>query len=435
MNLLHENDRLGQYPDSWYAATANSLPEFPTLKGDQDADICIIGAGYTGLSSALHLAQAGFNVTMLEAHRVGWGASGRNGGQLGSGQRCEQDALEKMLGFEHAKRLWDIAEESKDTVRELVKTHNIQCDLRDGIAHTDWHASGVPSEHAYVEKLQRDYGYDKISTLDKVQVRELVGSEAYHGGTLDMGAGHLHPLNFALGLAKAAMDAGVNIYEKSEVTGVESGAAHKITTAAGTVNSAHLIYACNGYLGHLEGKVAAKVMPINNFIVATEPLGQKMAESLISQDVGIADSKFVVNYFRRSADNRMLFGGGETYGYRFPKDIKALVRKPMLEVYPQLADVKLDYAWGGTLGITMNRMPSFMRLSPTCYSLSGYSGHGVGMATMAGKIVARTIQGQAEQFDTMATVPAPGFPGGAHLRWPGLVLAMTWYSMRDRFGF
>jgi gamma-glutamylputrescine oxidase len=434
MNLLHENDRLGQYPDSWYAATANSLPTFPALKGEHTADICIIGAGYTGLSSALHLAQAGFSVTLLEAHRVGWGASGRNGGQLGSGQRREQDELEKMLGVGHAKRLWDIAQESKSTVRELVAAHDIQCDLRNGVAHTDWHAAGVPYEHAYAEKLQNDYGYDEISTLDKTQVRDLVGSDAYHGGTLDMGAGHLHPLNFALGLAKAAREAGVNIYETSEVTAVESGAAHKVTTSAGTVNAAHLIYACNGYLGHLEGKVAAKVMPINNFIVATEPLGQEFAESLIAQDVAIADSKFVVNYFRRSADNRMLFGGGETYSYRFPKDIKALVSKPMLEVYPQLASVKLDYAWGGTLGITMNRMPSFMRLSHTSYSLSGYSGHGVGMATMAGKIVARAIQGQAEQFDTMAAIPAPGFPGGATFRWPGLVLAMTWYSLRDRLG-
>jgi gamma-glutamylputrescine oxidase len=435
MNLLHKNDKLGQYPDSWYAATANNLPKFPPLKGEERADVCIIGAGFTGLSSALHLAKAGFSVVLLEAHRAGWGASGRNGGQLGSGQRREQDELEIMLGFDHAKRLWDIAEESKATLRKLVAEYNIQCDLRDGVAHTDWHASSVPGQHAYAEKLQRDYGYNKISTLDKAQVRELVGSDAYHGGTLDMGAGHIHPLNFVLGLAKAAHEAGVKIYERSEVLRVESNEAHKVCTSKGCVNAAHLIYACNGYLGHLEGKVAAKVMPINNFIVATEPLGAEMAESLISRDVAIADSKFVVNYFRRSADNRMLFGGGETYGYRFPRDIRALVSKPMLEVYPQLKGVKLDYAWGGTLGITINRMPSFLRLSPTSYSLSGYSGHGVGMATMAGKIVARSIQGQAEQFDTMASVPAPSFPGGGYLRWPGLVLAMTWYSLRDRLGF
>lgn len=435
MDLLHVNDRLGEYPNSWYAATANTLDPFAPLKGEAKADVCIIGGGFTGLSSALHLAQAGFSVALIEAHRVGWGASGRNGGQLGSGQRREQDDLEKMLGFDHAKQLWDIAQESKATVRGLVKHHNIDCDLRDGIAHTDWHAADVPAEHAYAEKLQRDYGYDQISTLDKAQTRALVGSEAYHGGTLDMGAAHLHPLNYALGLAKAAREAGVAIYEQSEVTHVVSGQSHKVSTAHGHINAAHLIYACNGYLGHLEGKVAAKVMPINNFIVATKPLGQEMAESLIAQDVAIADSKFVVNYFRRSADNRMLFGGGETYSYRFPRDIKTLVSKPMLQVYPQLAGVELDYAWGGTLGITMNRMPSFMRLSPTSYSLSGYSGHGVGMASMAGKIVARAIQGQEEQFDTMSSVPAPSFPGGASLRWPGLVLAMTWYSLRDRLGF
>ncbi len=434
MDLLHTNDRLGKYPNSWYAATANTSAPFPSLKGQATADVCIIGGGYTGLSAALHLAEAGFSVVLLEAHRVGWGASGRNGGQLGTGQRQEQDYLEQTLGLDAARHLWDIALEATETVRDLVKTRNIQCDLRDGIAHANWHASDVAEEHAYAEKLNTEYGYDKITSLDFDQTRTLIGSKAYHGGTLDMGAAHLHPLNYALGLAKAAADAGVQIYETSEVTQVESGPSHQIYTANGHITATNLIYACNGYLGKLEGKTAAKVMPINNFIVATEPLGKDLAEQLISQDVAVADSKFVVNYFRRSADNRMLFGGGETYGYRFPKDIASLVRKPMLEVYPQLQDTKIDYAWGGTLGITMNRMPNFQKLSPTCYSLSGYSGHGVGMATMAGKIVARAIQGNAEQFDAMANVPTYSFPGGRHLRWPGLVLAMSWYALRDRFG-
>ncbi len=434
MDLLHANNRLGEYPISWYAATANTLSPFPNLKGKVKADVCIIGGGYTGLSAAPHLAEAGFNVTLLEAHRVGWGASGRNGGQLGTGQNQEQDYLEKTLGVGPAKQLWDIALEATETARTLIKTHNIKCDLRDGIAHANWHASDVGDDHAYVEKLHRDYGYDKISALDFDQTRALIGSKAYHGGTLDTGSAHLHPLNYALGLAKAAAKAGVQIYETSEVTKVKSNNTHQIHTADGQVVAENLIYACNGYLGKLEGKTAAKVMPINNFIAATEPLGQETAEGLIAKDIAVADSKFVVNYFRRSADNRLLFGGGETYGYRFPKDIAALVRKPMLEVYPQLKDTKIDYAWGGTLGITMNRMPSFQRLSPTSYSLSGYSGHGVGMATMAGKIVSRAIQGNAEQFDAMANVPTHNFPGGAHLRWPGLVLAMTWYALRDRFG-
>ncbi|KAB7615469.1 FAD-binding oxidoreductase [Amylibacter sp. SFDW26] len=434
MDLLHSNDSLGTYPNSWYAATANTLVPFPTLKGAVKADVCIIGGGYTGLSAALHLAQAGFKVAVLEAHRVGWGASGRNGGQLGSGHNQEQDYLEKLLGIGPAKKLWNIALEATDTARGLIKTHNIECDLRDGIAHANWHASDVGHDHAYVEKLNRDYGYDKITALDFDQTRALIGSEAYHGGTLDMGGAHLHPLNYALGLAKAAASAGVQIYETSEVTKVQRNSTHQICTKQGHVTATNLIYACNGYLGKLEGKTAAKVMPINNFIAATEPLEQDMAESLIAQDVAVADSKFVVNYFRRSADNRMLFGGGETYGYRFPKDIASLVRKPMLEVYPQLKNAKIEYAWGGTLGITLNRMPNFQRLSSTCYSLSGYSGHGVGMATMAGKIVSRAIQGNAEQFDAMAHIPTHNFPGGAHLRWPGLVLAMTWYALRDRLG-
>jgi len=434
MNLLHANDTLGAYPNSWYAATAQILPPFPCLKGAAKTDVCIIGGGYTGLSAALHLTQAGFDVTVLEAHRVGWGASGRNGGQLGSGQNQEQDYLEKTLGIATAKQLWDIALEATDTARGLIKTHGISCDLRNGIAHANWHARDVGADHAYVEKLNRDYGYDKVTTLDRSQIRTLIGSNAYHGGSLDMGGAHLHPLNYALGLAKAASDAGAQIYEASEVTHVHSTQTHQIHTAHGQITANHLLYACNGYLGKLEGKTAAKVMPINNFIAATEPLGPELAQKLLSQDIAVADSKFVVNYFRRSADNRLLFGGGETYGYRFPKDIASLVHAQMLKVYPQLKHTKIDYAWGGTLGVTMNRMPSFQRLSPTCYSLSGYSGHGVGMATMAGKIVARAIQGNAEQFDIMANIPSPSFPGGAYLRWPGLVLAMTWYALRDRLG-
>lgn len=435
MNLLYANDQKGQYPNSWYAATAQPLASFPTLKGETKSDVCIIGGGFTGLSAALHLTKAGLNVSLLEAHRVGWGASGRNGGQMGSGQRRDQDELEAQVGFDRAKQLWEIAEEAKTTVRGLIKMHKIKCDLKNGIAHTEWYAKDVPHLQAYAEKLQRDYGYDKISTLDLAETCALVGTDVYQGSTLDMGAGHLHPLNYALGLAKAAQKAGVTIYETSEVISVESRIKHKIITEHGHVHAKYLIYACNGYLGQLENRIGARVMPINNFIVATKPLGQDQAEQLISKDVAIADSKFVVNYFRRSADHRLLFGGGETYSYKFPKDIRALVKKPMLQVYPQLADVELEYAWGGTLGITVTRMPCFQRLSGTSYSLSGYSGHGVAMATMAGKIIARAIQGQAEQFDVMTKVPSQRFPGGTRLRWPGLVLAMSWYALRDRLGF
>ncbi|MFA5538446.1 MAG: FAD-binding oxidoreductase, partial [Gemmobacter sp.] len=194
----------------------------------------------------------------------------------------------------------------------------------------------------------------------------------------------------------------------------------------------HVVLACNGYLGGLEPQVAARVMPINNFIIATEPLGGRATE-ILSEPVAVADTRFVVNYWRLSEDGRLLFGGGESYGYRFP-DIVRTVRRPMLQVYPQLADARIDHAWGGTLAITMNRLPCFARPHPNVLSASGYSGHGVAMATMAGKVLAEAVAGRAGRFDLMAGLPAARFPGGGALRWPLLVLAMTWYSLRDRLG-
>lgn len=434
MNLLYSNDKRGEHPDSWYAATANTLPRFPKLKGTLKADVCVVGAGFTGLSTALHLAEKGYDVVLVEAQRVGWGASGRNGGQVSGGWNKDQADLKKMQGAEDAHHLFNIARDSVNCLRSLVKKHKINCDLRDGVAHVEWQAKHVPAAHATVQHLQNEYGYDQLERLDRAAICDLMGTEVYHGGTLDWGAAHIHPLNFALGLAKAAQAAGVRIFEQSEVSKITKGDPVNVISAHGRVEAAFLVLGCNGYLGGLEPKVAAKVMPINNFIVATEPLGQDQAEALISKDIAVADSKFVVNYFRRTADNRLLWGGGESYGWKFPRDIRALVSKPMLEVYPQLRDVKLDYAWGGTLAITMNRMPVFARLAPNILNASGYSGHGVALATMAGEITAQAIAGQAEQFDVLARVPSHSFPGGTLLRWPGLVLAMTWYAMRDRLG-
>lgn len=432
MNLLHANDQTGAYPPSYYAATRTPLAAFPPLQGDTTADVCIVGGGYTGLSAALHLAEKGYAVVLLEAHKLGFGASGRNGGQVGSGQRQDQDWIEKAVGIETAHKLWDLAEESKALVKNLIQTHNMPVSFYPGIAHACWTDAQVRDSHAYGEKLRRDYGYSHLESLDHAGIQALIGSKVYKGGEIDRDAGHLHPLNYALGLAAAAAKTGARLHELSEVTHIDHGAQPVVHTAQGRVLAGQLILAGNGYLGNLAPKVAAKVMPINNFIVATEPLGTR-AKDILSQPVAVADTKFVVNYWRLSEDNRLLFGGGESYGYRFPDLIKT-VSKPMLQVYPQLKGTKIDYAWGGTLAITMNRMPCFIRPYPNTLSASGYSGHGVAMATLAGKILAEASAAQSERFDLMASLPQPRFPGGAALRWPLLVLAMTWYSMRDRLG-
>ncbi|WP_187430252.1 Gamma-glutamylputrescine oxidoreductase [Roseobacter fucihabitans] len=433
MNLLYANDAPGQYPPSWYADSTPALAPFDSLKGEVKADVCVIGAGYTGLSAALHLAKAGRRVVVLEAHRVGFGASGRNGGQLGSGQRVDQDALEKMVGKVSAKALWDMGEDAKNLVKSLIHDHKIDCHLKPGVAWTASSRSDVAHLHDYAEGLNTRYGYGDIETLDAAQCHAICPSPDYKGGVLDMGAAHLHPLAFALGLARAAKEAGVQIFERSHVQSLEYATPATVRTQTGQVIADHVILACNGYLSGLAPSVSARVMPINNFIVATEPLGERVS-AVLNRDIAVADSRFVVNYFRLSHDGRLLFGGGESYGYRFPKDIAATVRKPLQIVFPHLKDVKIDYAWGGTLGITMKRFPYLTRVAPNVLSASGYSGHGVGTATHAGRIMAQAIQGQSDGFDTMGAIATPSFPGGSAMRTPLLILAMTWYALRDRLG-
>ena len=429
MNLLYANDRRGEYPASWYAATAVGAPDRPPLRGTVRADVCVVGAGYTGLSAALHLAQRGLRVIVLEAHRAGWGASGRNGGQVGSGQRLDQDWIEARLGREDARHLWQIAEEAKALVKRLAAGMP-GTDWRPGVAHAFLHPSEVEAARRYADRLARDYGYEQIVPLDGGETAQLLGTRANVGGELDRGAGHVHPLNLALGLAAAAEAAGATILERTEVLGLEPGQPVTVRAQTGQVVADHVILACNGYLGALEPQVAARVMPINNFIVATEPLGP---DAPLSQPVAVADSRFVVNYWRQTPDGRLLFGGGESYGWRFP-DIVATVRKPMLKVYPQLAEARIDHAWGGTLAISPTRNPCFLRPQPNVLSASGYSGHGVALATMAGQIMAEAIIGQTARFDVMARLPTPRFPGGTLLRHPVLVLAMTWFALRDRLG-
>ncbi|MCL3882361.1 FAD-binding oxidoreductase [Marivita sp. GX14005] len=434
MNLLFSNDKRGRYPDSWYAATAEPIAPFAPLQGAARADVCVVGAGYTGLSAALHLAEMGADVVLLEAHRVGFGASGRNGGQLGSGQRQDQITLEKMVGFDAALRLWHLAEDAKALVRGLIARHAIDCHLKDGVAWAGSRDREVRELHGYAAHLARRYDYTQIETLDVEAFHALCPSPDYRGGILDMGAAHLHPLRFALGLARAADAAGARLHERSHVHGIERGDKVTVRTDAGHVVADHMILAANGYLGGLDRSVAARVLPINNYVVATKPLGDEAAR-VLTRDIAVADSRFVVNYFRLSHDKRLLFGGGESYGYRFPEDIAALVRKPMSTVFPHLRNVEIDYAWGGTLAITMKRMPYLARLAPNILSASGYSGHGVGNAVQAGKLMAEAVRGTSDGFDAFAGIPHGAFPGGGMFRTPLLTLAMSWYAMRDRIGW
>lgn len=418
--------------DSWYAASANRQLQFPALAGSQRADVCIVGGGYTGLSSAIHLRKRGYSVIVLEANRMGWGASGRNGGHVGTGQRAGQEELETLVGTEQARALWDLGLEGVQTVCDLVDEFAIDCELKTGNLHVASCAGDARELKEETEHLQKHYGYDDISYIDASSLTELTSGQGFHGAMLDKGARHLHPLNYALGLAAAAAELGADLYEGSRVTGYREGDGVEVETAAGSVKADFLLLACNGYLEKLEPRAAGRIMPINNYMLATEPLPEATARRLIRDDTSMSDSRFVINYWKLSADNRLLFGGGESYSRRFPADIKRFVRPYMLKIYPELADTRIDYGWGGTLAITMNRMPDFGRLSSQVYYAHGYSGHGVPIATLAGKLTAEAIAGQAERFDVMASVPSPRFPGGTLLRWPGLVAGMLFFSLRDR---
>ncbi len=432
--LSQDRSDTNDYPDSYYHATQNRQLDLDPLDGACRTDVCIVGGGYTGLSAALHLSQRGFKVLLLEARKVGWGASGRNGGLLGSGQRKGQGFLEKKLGQADARKMWQLAEDAKNLARQTIKDHAIDCDLKPGVAHPDHKPGYAKGTRKYIDHLREHYQYHQIEYLDRQAMAEVTGSDTYYGGSLDTGAGHLHPLNYALGLAAAAQEAGASLHESTIVEGYQAGSPNRIKTSHGTIEADAVILACNGYLGKLENRMAGRIMPINNFIIATEPLDQATVKMINPRDVAIADSRFVINYYRLSADKRLLFGGGENYGRNFPADISSFVRKPMLEIYPKLVDKRIDYAWGGTLAVTLNRMPHFGRLSNKgVYFAQGYSGHGVAMATLGGKIMADAIAGETGNMDLFGKLPTRAFPGGAWLRYPGLVLGMTYYALRDRF--
>jgi gamma-glutamylputrescine oxidase len=419
------------HADSWYAASANRSTDHPRLAESLDVDVCVVGAGITGLATAIHLADRGYRVAVVESRRVGWGASGRSGGQMIFGFALEQSRIARLTGRADARILWSCSLEGMDLLRALVRRFAIDCDLVQGQIHTAISARQARELQTWQADLEHNYGYGSLTFLDRQQVRERVASERYSAGLHDSNSGHIHPLNYTLGLAGAAQSLGVRIFERSEVTAIDQQARVHVTTAHGRITADFAVLAGNAYLGRLIPDIETRIMPVGAYIGATEPLGRERCRALIADDAAVADINFVLNYFRCSADHRLLFGGPLSYSTVTPLKLRSALRRRMVGVFPQLQNVRMEYAWGGLIGITVNRAPHFGRVGRQLYFAHGFSGHGIALTGLAGKLMADAIAGTAEYFDVFARIPQRDFPGGRALRTPALMLAMSWYRLRD----
>ena len=421
------------YPQSYYAASANPVPARPELQGETETDVCIIGAGYTGLSTALFLLENGFKVTVLEAAKVGFGASGRNGGQIVNSYSRDIDVIERTVGPKQAQLLGQMAFEGGRIIRERIAKYNIQCDLKDGgvfAANTPKHMKHLESQ----KKLWERYGHTQLELMDAKRIREVVASESYVGGMLDMSGGHIHPLNLALGEAAAVESLGGVIHEQSPAIRVERGANPVVHTPNGRVKAKFVVVAGNAYLGNLLPELSAKSMPCGTQVITTEPLGDEMAKSLLPQDYCVEDCNYLLDYYRLTSDKRLIFGGGVVYGARDPANIEAIIRPKMLKAFPQLKNVKIDFAWTGNFLLTLSRLPQVGRIGDNIYDSQGCSGHGVTYTHLAGKVLAEALRGQAERFDAFADLPHYPFPGGRLFQVPFSAIGAWYYTLRDKFG-
>ena len=423
-----------QHTASYYAASSLPQPDHPVLQGEHVADVCVVGGGFTGLNTALELAERGMSVILLEAYKIGWGASGRNGGQLirGVGHGLEQ--FEGIIGKDGVRQMKLMGLQAVEIVRQRVERFNIACDLTWGycdLANKPRDLEGFAEE---ADEL-RSLGYrHETRLLQANEVRSVVGSDRYVGGFVDMGSGHLHPLNLALGEAGAAAQLGVKLFEHSAVTRIDYGPQVRVHTAQGSVRANSVVLGCNAYLKDLNPQLSGKVLPAGSYIIATEPLSEAQAHALLPQNMAVCDQRVALDYYRLSADRRLLFGGACHYSGRDPQDIAAYMRPKMLEVFPHLKDVKIDYQWGGMIGIGANRLPQIGRLpdQPNVYFAQAYSGHGVNATHLAGKLLAEAISGQhSDGFDLFANVPHITFPGGKYLRSPLLALGMLWHRLKE----
>jgi gamma-glutamylputrescine oxidase len=416
---------------SWYATSAHAAPEHPRLTGAERADVVVLGGGITGLSTAIELAERGYRVIVVEGERVGWGASGRSGGQAIFGYGCEMSRIEAQLGQDAARALFDWSVEGVDLIAERARKYAIDCDWVPGHAHAAIKLRQVDELKRWQDDLERNYGYAGTELWDRPRLQQELASERYAALLFDPRGGHLHPLNYTLGLARAAEALGVRIFEGSRVERIQEGAELVFRTASGQVHARFGVLAGNAWLGGLVPRLQAKIMPVGTYICASAALGAERARALIRNGMAVADINFVLDYFRLSADHRMLFGGRVSYSGIDPPALRARMRSRMLAVFPQLADVSVDYVWGGFVDISMNRAPHWGRLSPNLYFAQGFSGHGIAAAGLAGRVMAEAIDGQAARLDIYERIAHHNFPGGQRLRTPALVLAMLWFRLKD----
>ncbi|TDF78177.1 FAD-binding oxidoreductase [Pseudomonas sp. H9] len=426
-----------QHTSSYYRASVGPMPEHPPLNADLNADVCVIGGGFTGVNTAIELAQRGLSVILLEARRIGWGASGRNGGQLIRGIGHEVEGFARYVGQDGVKYLQRAGIESVEVVAERIRTHNIDCDLRWGFCEL----ANTPAQFAAFREEQYSLaalGYrHETQLVSPEQMQEVVASSLYAGGLIDRGSGHLHPLNLVLGEARVATSLGVRIFEHSPVLEINHGATVQVRCAQGSVRAGSLVLACNAHLDELEPRLSGKVLPAGSYIIATEPLAPALANELIPQNLALCDQKVGLDYYRLTADKRLLFGGACHYSGRDPLDIAAYMRPKMLKVFPQLANTRIEFQWGGKIGITANRFPQVGRLAqhPNVYYAQGYSGHGLNVTHWTARLLAEAIDiGHSQGMDVFSAVPHMTFPGGKALRSPLLALGMMWYRLREVLG-
>lgn len=414
------------HTDSIYAATRNYSMTFPQLQGVHQADVTVIGSGITGVSAALELAEKGYRVVVVEAQVLSWGASGRSGGQIIAGAGDHADTMIDLLGLEDARKAFDVSLEAMELIKQRVKKYQIECDLTLGQAEVASKASHVKGLEEMTALYDQTFRYP-VQMISADEVAKLTGSEAYFGGCYDPRGGHIHPMNYTLGLIKAAAAAGVKFFEHSPVTDIQHGKKSTVFTEQGSVVSDYLVVATNAYLDKLIPDLARYILPVGSYICATEPV----PDSILPDNPAIVDSKYLLSYFRKDADGRLLWGGRTGLTRHEPTNLREVIKGRILHAYPQLQDTRIEKSWGGNIAVTMNRMPQFGKLAANAWYIHGYSGHGIAMAGIGGKMIAEAVSGQTERFDLFACVPHKAYPGGTWLRAPGLAAAMVYFQVRD----